>query len=336
MTALDEYQRLEAAGIWRPGKSDQRRNVVVAIGSASLTVKDMADVALAHWSLPALDRVNPGVAPAIYRPAKDAPDRLEIADKEMIDAIEKVRRAVNKGRSKPGKLRISIVAAVLLSFGAAVAFWAPSAIRNQAAAILPPAARDAIGADLLRHMERIAGAPCATPEGQAALNRLTASVVPERMARVMPDALVGAKALPGGVILLGRGIVEDHDTPFVAAGYLVEADLKGEARDPIRALLDDATLVEAGQLLSTGRLADRALAAHAARLAQGGPPAPADAEIVARFAALGLPAAPYAYARDISGETVLGLIEADPVPVSSANPPIDDGAWIALQGICEG
>ncbi|MEM9788153.1 MAG: hypothetical protein AAF801_16775, partial [Pseudomonadota bacterium] len=91
MTALTDYQRLEATAVWYPAQDAQRRDVVVGLGDASLTVTDHRDVALAHWSLAAIERVNPGRQPAVYAPAADAPERVEIHDDEMVKAIEKVR-----------------------------------------------------------------------------------------------------------------------------------------------------------------------------------------------------------------------------------------------------
>ena len=49
MTALDSYDRLEAAGLWRAGADAQRREVVVSIGDATLKISDMSDTVLAHW-----------------------------------------------------------------------------------------------------------------------------------------------------------------------------------------------------------------------------------------------------------------------------------------------
>lgn len=43
MTALREYDRLEATGLWRPGPEEQRREVVVSIGEATLVITDMRD-----------------------------------------------------------------------------------------------------------------------------------------------------------------------------------------------------------------------------------------------------------------------------------------------------
>ncbi|MBL4558023.1 MAG: hypothetical protein JKP98_15845 [Rhodobacteraceae bacterium] len=94
MTALEQYERLEAEGLWRPAADAQRREVLVSFGSASLVIADRNDVALAHWSLPALTRLNPGKRPALYAPGGEAAETLEIADATMVDAVETVRRAL--------------------------------------------------------------------------------------------------------------------------------------------------------------------------------------------------------------------------------------------------
>ena len=122
MTALDKYARLEAEGLWREQEDAQRKNVIVSIGSASLIITDAQDRPLTHWSIAAIARENPGKFPALYRPDGDAGESLELAEseKQMIDAIEKLRRAVEKRRPKPGRLRllfvVSLVGACMKSF----------------------------------------------------------------------------------------------------------------------------------------------------------------------------------------------------------------------------
>ena len=51
MTALSEYQRLEASGLWRASPEDQRSDVIVSIGDATLVITDLRENPLAHWSL---------------------------------------------------------------------------------------------------------------------------------------------------------------------------------------------------------------------------------------------------------------------------------------------
>jgi hypothetical protein len=61
-----------------------------------------------------------------------------------------------------------------------------------------------------------------------------------------------------------------------------------------------------------------------------------DAALVARFAEARVSTEDYAYARDISGESVLALIEADPMRNARREPLISDEDWLSLQTICTG
>lgn len=65
MTALNQYERLEAFGVWRETPKAQLRDVVVSFGDATLILTDpRSNVPLTHWSLPAVTRLNPGAMPA--------------------------------------------------------------------------------------------------------------------------------------------------------------------------------------------------------------------------------------------------------------------------------
>ena len=97
MTALQEYQRLESTGLWRATPEDQRREVVVSFGDATLVIADpRGGHALTHWSLPAVVRLNPARRPALYAPAADAGEELEIdvvATDDSTPPVTKSRQA---------------------------------------------------------------------------------------------------------------------------------------------------------------------------------------------------------------------------------------------------
>ncbi|RMD91218.1 MAG: hypothetical protein D6811_09430, partial [Alphaproteobacteria bacterium] len=131
-------------------------------------------------------------------------------------------------------------------------------------------------------------------------------------------------------------VVEDHDDPAAMAGFVLAEDLRRQARDPLSWLLEDLGWFAALRLILTGDLEEADLARHAETLVAT-PPAPVDSEaLLARFAEAGVPATPYARALDITGESTLHLIEADPVEPLEAVPVLDDALWVGLQGICEG
>jgi hypothetical protein len=215
--------------------------------------------------------------------------------------------------------------------------WLPDALVRQAASVVPPAQQSEIGERLLAEIRRVAGAPCRTPRGDAALAALHDRLIgtgARGSLRVLPDGVPDSASLPGGTILLNRELVEDHDNVEVVAGFILAEDARRRATPPIRRLMEDAGAFAALRFLATGHIGDAALAAHAEALLSA-PEIPVDtAALLNRFRAAGIASTPYAYALDISGETTLGLIEADPGRPADAGPLLDDGAWVSLQGIC--
>ncbi|MDA0961937.1 MAG: hypothetical protein O2898_03345, partial [Proteobacteria bacterium] len=139
MTALKKYQRLEATGLWRPAPGEQRREVIVSVGDATLVITDTKDQPLAHWSLAAIERQNPGERPAIYSPDGDPGETLELAEGEdqMIRAIEKLRSAIERSRPHPGRLRLVSVGLSCLAVVALAVFWLPGAMLRHATEVVP-------------------------------------------------------------------------------------------------------------------------------------------------------------------------------------------------------
>jgi hypothetical protein len=107
MTALKEYDRLEAAGLWRAAPDAQRRDVIVSLGDATLTISDLRGTALAHWSLAAIRRDGTG-SPALFHPDGDRGETLELASDEsvMIEGIDRLMRSIERRRPRPGYLRL--------------------------------------------------------------------------------------------------------------------------------------------------------------------------------------------------------------------------------------
>jgi hypothetical protein len=336
MTALSDYQRLEAAGVWRANPRAQRRDVVVSLGKATLVLTDPNDTALAHWSLAAVERRNPGENPAVFAPGADATEELELSDAEMIAAIERVRRAVAKARPAPGRLRtrLALAAAVLIVAGGALMI--PEALIRQAARVAPPAARAEIGAQLVAHVERVAGAPCSSPAGDRALRRLETRLLGPEGGRivVLGDGLATAAHVPGGTILVSHQLLENYETPEVAAGYILNERVAAMSSDPLLRLLDRTGTGAAFSLLTSGEVPDENLQDYAEYLLASGSEAMPDAALLAAFGEARVRATPYAQAMAAGGVDTAALAAADPVPPELAMTILTDGDWVALQGIC--
>jgi hypothetical protein len=148
---------------------------------------------------------------------------------------------------------------------------------------------------------------------------------------VLASGFADTVHLPGGLILLNRTLVEDYETPDVVAGYVLAETLRADAQDPVERMLQSTGPLSAIRLLTTGEMTDDALNAYAETLMTQ-PAATLDTDaLLAAFREAQVASTPYAFARDISGETTLPLIEADH---GGATQVLTDGDWISLQGIC--
>jgi len=336
MTALPEYQRLESSGLWLASPDAQRRDVFVCFGDATIVLADRNSTALAHWSLPAIRRLNPGQRPALYSPDANAIETLELTDDAMIDAIERVQNAIARSQPHPGRLRGVLLAGGAAALIALAVFWLPDALIRYTASIVPDAKRAEIGRAMLANITRVAGLPCSTEIGDAALSKLQKRLSngADTSLVVLSSGVGEAEHLPGGIILLGRSLVEDYEDAEVVAGYILAEQLRADTLDPLKRFLRAAGLPTAFRLLTTGKIPDATLAEYAEMLLTS-PQEPLDEDaLLARFETADLRSSPYAYARDHSGETTLALIEADPLAGGTPKPVLSDGDWVSLQGIC--
>ncbi|WP_223877815.1 hypothetical protein [Histidinibacterium aquaticum] len=330
---------MESTGLWRPDPDAQRRDVIVSFGEATLVVSDGSGRALTHWSLPAIERLNPKDFPALYAPDTEGLETLEIAEEDMIDAIERVRRVVARSRPRPGRLRVVGVALSIAAVLALGVFWLPGALIEQTLAAVPAAKRSEIGATVLGHLQRLTGPACRSPAGQQALSELRTRVLGPGAGGqliVLPSGQVGSLYLPGGIIALGRPLVEEVEDPTVTAGHVLATAAQVQVRDPLEAILREAGLRATFRLFTTGDLPPETLSTHAETILAA-PPPPPDAEVLLPlFEAAELPVRPYAYSRDETGESVLPLIEADPMEGRDVPLVMRDSDWVALQNICGG
>ena len=339
MTALNKYQKLESPGLWREAPQDQRRNVVVSFGSVSLVLSDpKTDLALSHWSLPALERRNPGSLPAIFAPGHDAAETLELDDEDMIAALEAVQEALATRRPRPGRLRGTLIATATLAVLGLGVFWLPGALIKHTAAVVPAAKRAEIGEVALRDVIRITGAPCAHPLGQKALAELSERLFGPANTPILLAVREGpspALHLPGDVIVLSRSLFDAQNGPQAAAGAALVEQARSMARDPLIPVLEHAGLVATIRLLTTGDLPDGALAGYGEKMLNTPPLALAPDTMLASFANAGVPST--AYAKILAGDIAAATMLQQNDPFAKASPPalMPDDAWVSLQAICD-
>ncbi|WP_210527139.1 hypothetical protein [Rubellimicrobium arenae] len=337
MTALSRYARLETTGLWRAGPTDAGREVLVSFGNATLVLGESSGQPLAHWSLPAVIRLNPGGSPALFAPDEAGSETLEIDDDIMVSAIETVRAAVSHRRGVPPRLRRMVAGGAAALVLALVLFWLPGALRREALTVLPAPKRIEIGATLLGHLQRRLGPACRDPLGAEALRHLHDRTLGQGgQAVVLPTGPASPLALPGGIIVLSREMVERAAEPAVVAGQLLVAEAATGGTDPLALLLDDVGTIALVRLLATGSLDPDAVEAHAGDLLEAPMPDPGPGTLGPAFAQAEVPITPYAMDRDPTGEAVKDLVETDAYAGGEAPILISDSEWVALQDICQG
>jgi hypothetical protein len=266
MTALRKYQRLECGGLWRETPQDQRREVLVSFGEATLILSDpKTGTAVSHWSLPAIERINRGEEPPVFAPGGDALESLELTDPEMIAALGAVRHAVQAATAKPGRLRGGLLAASAAAVVLVAAIWLPGALVSHTASVVPLAQRADIGQRALDDLTRVTGAACNNQLGLQALAALSERVfgpVDTPILYVLPEGVEQPLHLPGDVIILPRRLIEQANGPEAAAGAALVERLRSRTQDPIVPLLEFAGLRATVQLLTTAELPDSALTGY--------------------------------------------------------------------------
>lgn len=340
MTALKQFQRLEAQGSWRETPGARLREVIVSVGEATLILSDpKSDRPLTHWSLPAVVRLNPGKMPAVYTPAADVPDEiLETDDPLMIEAIEKVQQAIAQHRANPGRLRGGLTILAIAAMLIGLAFWLPDALIRHAARIAPPAQARDIGIAVLADMQRSSGAICQRASGQAVLNWITPRLLTgDAAVRVLPGPLNGALRLPGDLYAIGGDLLEASSGPEAAAGHLIAAEQARSGREVTLDALRHAGLGASLRLMTLGSLPADAMAGYGEALLAAPLPRPETPALLEALRSRNLPAEPYARSIDPTGASVMPLIEGDPIRQGVAQADLlTDPQWLALQQICAG
>jgi hypothetical protein len=338
MTALKKYQRLECSGLWRESPQDQRREVLVRFGEATLILSDpRSGEAISHWSLPAVERIAKGQEPPVFAPGADTDESLELTDPDMIAALDAVRSAVIAATARPGRLRGLILGATALAVVALALLWVPGALVTHTASVVPPAQRAEIGQRALDDLARVTGAPCDNQLGLQALAGLAERVfgpVDTPILYVMPEGVEQPLHLPGDVIILPRRLAEQANGPEALAGAALVERLRSRAADPIVPLLRHAGLRASFELLTTAELSDAAIQGYGEAALRASPVALPDATLIEAFTAAQVPATPFALAVDPDGKTTAGLVSGDPYQGLAPSPLIPDEDWVALQGIC--
>ncbi|WP_424944404.1 M48 family metallopeptidase [Aliiroseovarius crassostreae] len=187
----------------------------------------------------------------LYRKGSDLA-RLFLRDMAVAEKLR--RRAPNLAkRARPVPVRRLITwSAGAVASVAAIIFVLVPLMAAQLAAILPPEGEKALGDTTLAQIQEVLGEAdmavqtCNAPAGRAVLDTLSARLMPEEAlpypvdVHVFDHELVNAFALPGGHVILFRGLIEAAENPDEVAAVLAHEIGHVVGRDPTRDALRSA------------------------------------------------------------------------------------------------
>ena len=334
MTALREYDRLECTGLWRSGPAEQRREVAVSFGEATIVLTDMQNRALAHWSLAAIVLQKHSGNKAILWPGPDSDESLEISDRAMLEALIKVQKAIERSRPHPGRIRLTLALATVIVVGIVAAIWGPQAVISYASTVLPEVKRVQLGDALAQRIGQLAGPYCSSPEGintaQQLADRLNTNKTLHLL--ILPGQRKLPVILPGGKVILFENMVTASNDPAVTAGYILLALAAYEHKGPLQAYLEQAGPLLSLSLVASNDLSDTQIN-QLAKIALSQPlTPPPQAALLNLFTTSKVSSS--AFARVKSSQKAQGLITQDPFLAGSPYPVLTDGAWLGLQAIC--
>ena len=237
------------------GLSAQRRQVFVSLDveSQRLTIHDSSGAELDTWPLEGLRQLrdDAGGGLVLCLGAVDPGDaRIVLSNARAIAAIKaacpNLAKATVTGRTW-GKIGAWIGAG-----GAAVAlmiFVIVPALAGQLTAFIPPEREVRVGNAILRQFERLLSKEdlgdwrCTNPKGQMALERMMQALQQGQefpyavQVGVVDHKMINAFALPGGHIVVMRGLIEMAETPEQLAAILAHELGHVAQRDPIEQAL---------------------------------------------------------------------------------------------------
>jgi predicted Zn-dependent protease len=236
------------------GESAVVRRVAVTLEPATLVLTP-AEGAPLRWPLADLRKIPDQASPRalVLTSATHPLARLILGDPALRKEVTARAPSLRKGQPVRGRGRIAAWAMAAVASVALIIFVLVPTMANQLAEILPPAGEKALGDATFEQIRSALaetgfdGLPtCESPEGRAALDRLTQRITKgvdlpyDLTVSVLDHDMVNAFALPGGHIVFFRGLLDAAKTPEEVAAVFAHELGHVVARDPARGALRTA------------------------------------------------------------------------------------------------
>ncbi len=228
---------------YHDGRTAAAHDVVVALGDGALLIRDTAGNTVTTWAADAVRLLEPGDdgSPIRLARARDV-DRLSIPSRA---ALASLRAACPHLEHDPYERRgdrkllywsVGGLAAFLL-----LLFWIVPILAETMGDVIPPAMEDRMGRFSAQALTRLlAGASgrCVSTSSSEALDRLMAPLIAQMRVKphvtVIDTPQINAVALPGGYVLLFRGMIDFAQGPNEVAGVLAHEFGHVELHHPAR------------------------------------------------------------------------------------------------------
>ena len=369
MTALGEYAKLEAEAVFYDSAADATLQVILSFGERSLVIMSADDRALAHWPLASLHaRTDPGNVPAQIAPDREASDYIVLHDQEMIRAVNAVCPDLHdRSVPEPARHRRRWIWWVAIAGCLAVAVYAalPTMLAKLVDRVTPEQeARFALALtpEVLAGLDtgRTGLQRCSAPEGAAALrslvSRLEGGGQPAGDIAIVDLPVQGTLVLPGGRVLIFRGLQDQAASPEALAGIVAHQLSHHAGRDPLRHAMAAMGVADQIKLAAGSMPEPEAISTAAAAFLRHAFDPAVEAEVeatgLAKLSDAGLPTGPYAELlsnlQATSGQPLAminrhpGLRQraeharaADKIGSGAFQPALDDRSWLALGNICD-
>lgn len=362
------------------GQSARRHAVTVSLARHDMALRIQGDSLQAPllWPLADLRRLHDhaGAGQLVLTRHMDTADeqprdpaRLVIDDPALCDWLRRTRPGLDRSDPRRGtRWRIARRAGAALAAVLLMIFVILPALAGNLATLIPMQREIALGKSVKAQMERMLGGSrlgaldCGAPAGRAALDAMVARLTDGQkidyplQVSVLDHPMTNAFAVPGGQVVLLRGLIDAAATPDGVAAVLAHEIGHVVHRDPTREalrtagsvgllglLLGDVTGGAAMALIADGLInanygqtAETAADSHALdMLARAGLPPSALADMFEMFQGThGEVSGPLAHfmshpqlsARIDAARAAPGGIDRGPV--------LDPAAWQALRAIC--
>lgn len=241
------------AGSYFDGQSAQSHEVEILEGVSGLEIRDRQGLRIASWPYEALVAVDP---PETGRPLRLAcgsedPARLMVPEwRRLSNLLHHAPQLQPRRHRQTSLLRAGVLGLVGVALIVGLLFYALPWTAGHVARVIPIAWEEALGEKALGDLEGVLGLAldkpvyyCEGPRGQAALEDLVGRLSAEETSgygyrvKVLDLDVVNAFALPGGHIVVFRGLIEQADTPEEVAGILAHEMAHVTERHGTQALL---------------------------------------------------------------------------------------------------